>query len=235
MGQQDSLPNPIQVVLLSTSDYATEHIEQVLARPGFGYSELAFSPSCNLVELSEQADVLLVANREFLQAEEQCLLAVRRDSTIPLLAVTYNYQLEQCNRCFEMGGDDIVVGPKHLQELPSRIIACLRRQRRTAMALSKNELLLDELYLNRQSCAVSVAGQSLSLTPVQFSLLWLLATYRSKSLDKAFLYQHGLNKPQTAHDRSLDMHISRVRKKLGEAGWSAERIRTVHGVGYCLT
>jgi len=63
-------------------------------------------------------------------------------------------------------------------------------------------------------------------------LLWVLLENHHEVMTKAFLYQSVLNRPFSRYDRSLDMHISRVRKKLVEAGMPPERLSTLHGKGY---
>ena len=75
---------------------------------------------------------------------------------------------------------------------------------------------------------------ALEFTPIQFKLLWELLLHRGEVLSKAYLYQKVLNKNIGAYDRSLDMHLSRVRRKLNEASWQGERLQTSHGKGYCL-
>ncbi len=54
-------------------------------------------------------------------------------------------------------------------------------------------------------------------------------------MQKSKLYQTVLNREFGPHDRSLDMHLSRLRRKLSDLGWQGERLKTVHGKGYCLT
>jgi len=71
-------------------------------------------------------------------------------------------------------------------------------------------------------------------TTIQFKLLWELISQQNKIISKADLYQIVLNKKLGAYDRSLDMHLSRVRRKLNEANWLGERLQTVHGKGYCF-
>ena len=77
--------------------------------------------------------------------------------------------------------------------------------------------------------------QPITLTPIQFRLLWCLAQSQYEVLSKAYLYQTVLDKSFSLYDRTLDMHISRVRKKLVEAGMPTERLVTVHGKGYCFS
>ena len=73
-----------------------------------------------------------------------------------------------------------------------------------------------------------------SLTQIQFRLLWVLVLHQGEALSKPYLYQVVLEKEFSRYDRSLDMHLSRVRRKLVNAGMAADRLQTVHGKGYCF-
>ena len=74
----------------------------------------------------------------------------------------------------------------------------------------------------------------ITLTPIQFKLLWTLVANHGAVQSKPFLYQVVLERDFSSYDRSLDMHLSRVRKSLVALGMSSERIQTVHGKGYLL-
>lgn len=224
----------IRVLIVSEPTYDTRHIQDVLSCDRFVVSWLSICQGYQLENNTDDYDVILIANEEIWQAEFEFLVSVRSYSTIPVLMIVYEYSIAQCNRCFEQGGDDYVAGPKHLEELPSRIVATLRRSQRVSIAISRNELMFDELYLNRPKALAKVGGKAVELTSIQFSLLWLLATYRKQVLDKPFLYKSVLERDYSQHDRSLDMHMSRIRKKLVEAGLQPERLKTVHGTGYSL-
>ncbi|MEM7364035.1 MAG: response regulator transcription factor [Pseudomonadota bacterium] len=119
------------------------------------------------------------------------------------------------------------------QELLLRVDAILRRSRLG----SKQEatvLSLDGLTIDRRQQTVHANDTVLDVTPTQLNLLWTLVKNQAEVLSKAFLYQTVLNRSYSTYDRSLDMHLSRVRRKLNEAGWDGARLQTVHGKGYCF-
>ncbi|WP_232312877.1 winged helix-turn-helix domain-containing protein [Enterovibrio coralii] len=78
---------------------------------------------------------------------------------------------------------------------------------------------------------VTYDGQLISVTPIQFKLLWTLAIQQHQILSKDYLSQTVLSREFQKYDRSLDMHLSRIRKKLVDAGMAAERLQTAHGKG----
>ena len=98
----------------------------------------------------------------------------------------------------------------------------------------KGLLSLDNLQLNRLTRKAHVDNQEMNLTSIQFSLLDTFLENLGVVMSKAKLYQSVLNREFGPHDRSLDMHLSRLRRKLTELGWQGERLKTVHGKGYCM-
>ncbi len=133
------------------------------------------------------------------------------------------------------GADDYIPKPFSFTELLLRIEALLRR---TLGSLDQradpDELTVGSLALNRSTLTVSFAGQPVPLTQIQFRLLWVLVLHQGEALSKPYLYQVVLEKEFSRYDRSLDMHLSRVRRKLVDAGMAADRLQTVHGKGYCF-
>lgn len=134
---------------------------------------------------------------------------------------------------FNHGADDVVSKPINLTELVLRINALLRR----SMGINdtrpaQQELRLGPLYLQRQQQKVFVDESQVIITPLQFKLLWALVSHQNEILTKPYLYQLVLEREYSCYDRSLDMHLSRVRRKLIDAGFAPDRLQTVHGKGY---
>lgn len=97
---------------------------------------------------------------------------------------------------------------------------------------SLNQLMLDQLFLDRSKGFVSYQGHEVDLTPIQFKLLWLLVENYNEVLTRPFLCELVLEREFGPNDRSLDMHLSRVRKKLMDVGMPSNRLVTIHGKGY---
>ena len=136
---------------------------------------------------------------------------------------------------YQQGADDYVPKPFSFTELLLRIEALLRRTLgETDQRTDPATLAAGELKLDRHAMTVSFQGNPVSLTPIQFRLLWILVLHQSEALSKPYLYQVVLEKEFSRYDRSLDMHLSRVRRKLVEAGVAGDRLQTVHGKGYCF-
>ncbi|MCL1137886.1 response regulator transcription factor [Shewanella pneumatophori] len=162
------------------------------------------------------------------------LKILRKSCQTPVIMVTAKGAEQERVQGFSQGADDYVAKPFSTAELILRIEAILRRSCAQESEHQPQELSVDSLLLNSRVQSVSVAGQALEFTPIQFKLLWELLQHRGEVLSKAYLYQRVLNRNIGAYDRSLDMHLSRVRRKLTQANWSGERLQTSHGKGYCL-
>lgn len=137
---------------------------------------------------------------------------------------------------FQLGADDYLPKPFSMVELRVRIEAILRRvaldRRPTpeAMAPAVDSLRFDDVLFD-----VFCAGQAAGLTRSEYRLLETLNRNGDEVLSKAFLYQHVLQRGYSAHDRSLDMHISQIRRKLKAIGYTEREVRTVWGKGYVLS
>lgn len=162
------------------------------------------------------------------------LKMLRKSCATPVIMVTAKGAEQEKIEGFYQGADDYVSKPFNPVELMLRIEALLRRSHSVLQEQQLRELELEGLSINLLDQSVLVDDQQLDFTPIQFKLLWELVLHRGDVLSKAFLYQRVLNKNLGEHDRSIDMHLSRVRRKLNDANWQGKRIQTSHGKGYCL-
>ena len=131
------------------------------------------------------------------------------------------------------GADDYLPKPFNLIELELRIDALLRRTKfRSNISTDTTEINNGLLTLNRARQVVNYNGKIVIMTPLQFMLLWVLVSHQYEVLTKPYLYQIVLEREFSTYDRTLDMHLSRVRRKLNDAGMEKTRLKTVHGLGY---
>ncbi|WP_051560114.1 response regulator transcription factor [Marinobacterium jannaschii] len=136
---------------------------------------------------------------------------------------------------FRCGADDYLPKPFNLTELTLRIEAVLRRRPSgadRANAASVRLLRFQNLQLDLSGQVASVGVTELPLTPMEFRLLALLLETPGEVISKPVLYQSLMGRPFSRYDRSIDMHISKLRRKLTNAGFNGEHINTVHGQGY---
>lgn len=157
---------------------------------------------------------------------------LRRRSHVPVLLMSALGDEQHRIAGFSQGADDYLPKPFSIAELCVRVTAILRRvayERQTAPPRDPGELVFDETGTD-----VSLAGSHAGLTVSEYRVLELLWRHLNEVLSKPFLYQQALRRGYARHDRSLDMHISHLRRKLQAIGYRAARLETVWGQGYML-
>ena len=137
---------------------------------------------------------------------------------------------------FEMGADDYLPKPCNPRELIARIKAILRRvdmDTEDTQKTAKNGVLkLEDVEVNPSTRVATLNAEALELTSTEFNLLESLLTNAGSVLSKEDLTETALGRKLTMYDRSVDMHLSNLRRKLGPFSDGEPRIKTVRGVGY---
>ncbi|MCY1284503.1 Transcriptional regulatory protein CpxR [compost metagenome] len=186
--------------------------------------------------LAEEPDLLLL---DVLLPDISGLAVLRRlreQRQTPVIMLTACGAEEERIRGLRHGADDYLPKPFNLTELQLRIDAVLRRTRahEASRGSQPGSLQVDELHLDRHAQQARVGDRQLALTPIQFRLLWQLVSQRGEALSKPYLYRMVLEREYSSYDRGLDMHVSRIRRRLVEAGLAADRLQTLHGRGYAF-
>ena len=165
------------------------------------------------------------------------LRRLREQQQTPVIMLTACGAEEERIRGLRHDADDYLPKPFNITELQLRIDAVLRRTRSQegTRGGQAQQLQVDELHLDRHAQQARVGDCDLALTPLQFRLLWLLVSHRGEALSKPYLYRMALEREYSQYDRSLDMHVSRIRRRLADAGLGADRLQTLHGRGYAFT
>jgi len=167
----------------------------------------------------------------------EVLRSLRTNSKMPVLMLTARGDDMERIVGLEIGADDYLPKPFNPRELVARLRAILRRVQ-TADEEAPHlpeKLQVDDLELSIPSRSVRIEGEELNLTSVEFDLLTVLLEHAGKIVKKEDLSEKVLERKLSPFDRSLDMHISNLRKKLGERNDGGERIKTIRSVGYIYT
>lgn len=163
---------------------------------------------------------------------------IRKQGDLPIVMLTARGDVMDRVVGLELGADDYLPKPFSMIELRVRIEAILRRvalDRRPLPSLAPLRDDLRPLRFDDELCDVFYQEQWAGLTRSEYRLLETLHRNGEEVLSKAFLYQHVLQRGYAPHDRSLDMHISQIRRKLKAVGYSEREVRTVWGKGYVLS
>lgn len=164
----------------------------------------------------------------------EALSRIRTHSKMPVLMLTARGDDIDRIIGLELGADDYVPKPCMPRELVARIRAILRRTSSDTTTTNHEPLQTGALTLHPEKRQTLWHGQPLELTSTEFNLLEVLARQAGQPVSKADLSTHGLGRPLTRYDRSIDVHMSSIRHKLGNLPDGRSCIQTVRGIGYQL-
>lgn len=165
----------------------------------------------------------------------EVLRRIRAKSRIPVLLLTARGEDVDRIVGLEIGADDYLPKPFNPRELVARIRAILRRTRsgEKSGAPAPSEILrVGDVELDAGTRVVLLKGRPVDLTSVEFGLLQVLLREAGQVVPRERLTDMVLSRKFSPFDRSIDMHVSKIRKKLGDSDSNSDHIKTVRGVGY---
>ncbi|EAT12762.1 response regulator [Bermanella marisrubri] len=155
----------------------------------------------------------------------------QKDIQLPILMLTAKGDDLDRILGLELGADDYLAKPCNPRELLARINAILRRSHVNTLQNSRQKRPID---MNQSRLEAYFRGQEITLTGAEFKLLWLLNERVGKITKKDFLSEQGLGRKLTRYDRSIDVHLSNIRKKLVAMGARDDILVNQRGAGYLL-
>ena len=150
---------------------------------------------------------------------------VRETSRVPIIMLTAKSEVFDRIQGLEMGADDYIVKPFEIAELLARVETVLRRYHKT-----ESRIVVDDVVVDTQSRVVTKGGETVPLTAKEYSLLMLFLQNKNIALFRETIYERVWENEYMGDSRTVDLHVQRLRKKLG---WQ-ERIAAVYKVGYRL-
>ncbi|WP_022976639.1 response regulator transcription factor [Nevskia ramosa] len=160
----------------------------------------------------------------------ETLRELRRKHPLPVIMLSARGEPVDRVIGLELGADDYLAKPC----LPRELLARVRARLRAPATAAADTLELGSLRIETLTRTALLHGQPLELTGAEFSLLMALATRPGQVVDKAVLTREGLGREIERFDRAVDVHISRLRRKLADAATDAPGIDAVRGLGYQL-
>jgi two-component system response regulator CpxR len=165
----------------------------------------------------------------------ETLQDIRQKSQLPIIMLTAKGEKIDRIVGLEMGADDYVAKPCDPRELVARIRAVIRRTSNAPIVPKQEQtstLSINHVKLDKSNRQVTLNGEIIELTSTEFDLLKLLMEHSGKLVTREMISEICLGKKLQAFDRSIDMHLSNVRKKLGDFATGKTRIKTIRGNGY---
>jgi two-component system response regulator CpxR len=212
----------------------TDSLRRLLAMDGFRLDAVHRGEE-GLVRALENRHALVILDIMLPDADgRQLLRRIRSSSEVPVIMLTARGDDKDRIQGLEAGADDYLPKPFNPRELILRMRSVLKRRR--PAPLPSTTLYIGDLTLRINTRQVILAGEPVEVTGAEFDILVLLIQSAGQILSREQLAKVALGRTLGTFDRSIDNHISNLRKKLGslvdESGGETERIRSIRGSGY---
>ena len=229
----------VRILLVEDDTRLSELIRDYLMQYGYTVlAELRGDTGMNRIVCDRPDLVILDLMLPGMDGLDVCR-CVRPAYTGPILMLTAREDDMDEVAGLEIGADDYIKKPVEPRVLLAHIRALLRRHGKSPAdseladdGQTVDELVFDSLVINRSSQRVTLFGRTVGLTTAEFALLWFLASNSGRVLDRETIFKAVRGIPYDGLDRSVDIIISRIRKKLGDDAARPWRIKTIWGQGY---
>lgn len=229
-----SNPRPALILIVDDDTELTQMLQRFLA--GEGLTAIRAGTGGEALRLLAQRAVDLIVLDVMLPGIDgfEVLRRVRERYDTPILMLTARGDDTDRILGLESGADDYLSKPFNPRELVARIGAIFRRMERRETA-SRPSIQLGPLTMDPTRLGVLMNGEPIRLTTAEFMVLEALVSGAGKMQTRARLTEVALGRPLEAYDRSIDTHVSNLRRKLGLGPDASLEIRSIRGVGYLLT
>jgi two-component system response regulator CpxR len=225
-----------KVLIIDDDEELCELVSEYLAVEGFETEAVHDGESGLQTAISGDYDMAILDVMMPKMNGFDVLRNLREKSALPVLMLTARGEDMERIVGLEIGADDYLPKPFNPRELVARLRAILRRVNNdNGDDATTEKLHVEDLEITASSRSAKLDGVEIGLTSVEFDLLTALVREAGKIVKKEDLSEKVLERSLSPYDRSLDMHISNLRKKLGLRSDGSERIKTVRSVGYIYT
>jgi len=218
----------VQVLLADDDVELAGMLREYLEREGFAVTAVHDGEAAARLALSGAYQIVVLDVMMPKVDGIEALRQIRQTSRVPVVMLTARGDDVDRIVGLELGADDYVPKPCTPLELVARLRAILRRAQPGA---NGGPLEIGALKLWPEKRAVQWRGRELALTSIEFNVLEVLMRNAGRVVSKHEISEQALGRPLARFDRSIDVHLSAIRQKLGEG---ARLIRTVRGLGYHL-
>ncbi len=224
-------PEPQHLLVVEDERVINDAVADRLRAEGFRVSQAYDGPGAVEQCAAERPDlVVLDVMLPGFDGHEVCR-RIQASSPVPVLMLTARDDEADVLVGLAVGADDYLTKPFRMRELVARVRALLRRVERAAELAARppTRLVVGDLVVETGPRRVTVGGDEVRLTPTEFDLLARLAAVPGEVLSRDRLLADVWGWPAASGTRTVDSHVKALRAKVG-----ADRVRTVHGVGYAL-
>ncbi|MDD5716981.1 MAG: response regulator transcription factor [Sulfuricurvum sp.] len=219
------------ILIVEDEQDILELMEYHLSKEGF--ETIGFLNTKHVADALEEESVdLILMDRNLPGAEGSEFIESLRKKGVqtPVIFVSAKHKDEEIEQGFERGGDDYITKPFSMKELILRVKAILRRTKKIS---SNGTLSYRDIILNLAARTVTIEGEAVELTKLEFDLLHALIVNQNIVLDRDYLLENVWGADEVYQDRTVNVAINRLKEKI-DPQKSKEYIKTVRGVGYTL-
>lgn len=221
-----------KTILIIEDDTDINNMLQLLLEQN-GYKTVsAYSGTEGLLVHGETIDLILLDLMLPGKSGEDIIRELKSKNSVPIIIMSAIYDVNKKVELFARGADDYVTKPFHNEELLARISARLRNENDDIKKFSR--LIYKDIELNCEDYSVVCSEKSVELSKHEFELLRLLMENSGRICTKAMIYDTVWDYENSADDNTLNVHISKLRKKLKSCNPECDYIETVWGIGYRL-
>ena len=223
----------LKILIADDDKTLCELLSEYLAQEGFVVESVFNGQEAVIQARFEQYDLLILDVMMPEKSGFDVLSEIRQFTQLPVIMLTAKGEKLDRIIGLEMGADDYIAKPCDPRELVARIRAIFRRVKKLSTIESiPSKITVGDIKLDTANREVELGGELLDLTSTEFDLLKLLVSNAGALVSRERISEECLGKKLQPFDRSIDMHLSNVRKKLGCYNDNKERIKTVRGSGY---
>ena len=220
-----------KTILIIEDDTEINDMLRILLQQNGYQTVSAFSGTEGILVHSREISLILLDLMLPGRSGEDIIRDLKAKHNVPVIVTSAIHDVSKKVDLFALGADDYVTKPFHNEELLARIAARLRTD---AAAHSGDMLTYKDIVLNRSDFSVQCSGKTIELSKHEFALLELLMKNPDRTCTKSLIYDTVWDCENSADDNTLNVHISKLRKKLKECNPDEEYIETVWGIGYRL-
>ena len=214
------------ILIIEDDDKIQDMLKIYLRRNGFD-TVSAFSGTEGLLVHGENIDIILLDLMLPGKSGRDIISDLRKKKDVPIIVMSAVGDLDSKLELFAKGADDYITKPFHNEELLARIKARFKEY-----STPSDKIEIDGLVINKDEHSVKLNGTEILFSNYEYDILLLLAENRGRIITKSTIFDRVWDYSSEADENTLNVHMSRIRKKLKDIDPDTEFIETVRGVGY---
>lgn len=218
-----------RILIIEDNDEINGLLKELLVNAGYDVKQAFSGPEGLLYFSGETFSLVLLDLMLPGMAGEAILAKIRETSDVPVIIISAKTDMDEKVFLLQTGADDYITKPFDMREVLARIELQLKRNRTSV----SDKIVYDELTLDSRNHSITIHGTSLSFTRQEFAIMELLMKHPDKIYSKQELYELAWDEYYIGEDKTLNVHISNIRKKIKQYS-EREYIETVWGIGFRL-